>query len=198
MDGDYVTDKAGGYAAWETSEGFLGGKINLKEDWPMVVSGIAFLIVVVLVACWLLGAFGSDDSQENMCNGVIKDGSASGVQYYGEFSGANQGKGNPLAADAWDIRNCQLGGVDHFVEGMASLPGPSEEFIGGRETPYFSDVTNRVLRLENREKDAIRALAKINQERLRRQAERPDATVPWDSHWAEWKRANPLGEEQLI
>lgn len=193
MDGGYTMDKHdGGFDySWDSSEGFLGG-----ANWTIQNMAIAFGVGFVIIAIIIIIVYTSK-KKEDMCNGVIKDGSASGVQYYGEFSGANQGKGNPLAADAWDIRNCQLGGVDHFVEGM-TLPGPSEEFIGGRETPYFSDVTNRVLRLENREKDAIRALAKINQERLRRQAERPDATVPWDSHWAEWKRTNPLGEEQLI
>ena len=194
MDSDYVMDtQSGGFDySWDSSEGFLGGANWTIQNMAIAgVAGVVFVIIAIFIIISIV------NKEEDMCNGVIKDGSASGVQYYGEFSGANQGKGNPLAADAWAIRNCQLGGVNHFVEGM-TLPGPSEEFIGGRETPYFSDVTNRVLRLENREKDAIRALAKINQERLRRQAERPDATVPWDSHWAEWKRTNPLGEEQLI
>ena len=197
MDGGYTMDKQHeGGSYFEISEGFLGG-FDFKNDWPKIVGpALAVFIIFVLLYLFFSSVFGKEE--ESMCNGVIRDGSASGVQYYGEFSGANQGKGNPLASDAWEIRNCELGGVDNYVEGMESLPGASEQFIGGRETPYFSDVTNRVLRLENREKEAIRALAKINQERLRRQAERPDATVPWDSHWAEWKRANPLGEEQLI
>lgn len=87
---------------------------------------------------------------------------------------------------------------DSRLEGISGAPVLSEEFVNSREAPYFSDVTNRVLRMENREKEAIRALSKINQERLRRQAERPDATVPWKDHWSDWKRANPLGEEQMF
>lgn len=192
-----------GYSS-EPVESFLGGSVEwLKETSGLALGGLIVVIVLlVLFSCWVCGIFNKEDGMI----GVIRDGSASGVQYYGEFSGANQGSGNPLAQDAWEIRNNELGGVDRF-EGM-SLPGPEnminrlpgsrESFIGSRETPYFSDVTNRVLRLENREKEAIRALAKINQEKLRRQAERPDATVPWNSHWNEWKRSNPLGEEQLI
>ena len=70
-------------------------------------------------------------------------------------------------------------------------------FINAREAPYFPDVTNRVLRMENREKEAVRALGKINQERLRRAAEDTQSTtpLPWGPFWKEWKQTHPMDGE---
>ena len=67
-----------------------------------------------------------------------------------------------------------------------------EQFSGGREAPYFPNVTNRVLRTENREKNAVRALGKINQERMRRRGEEP---LPWGPFWDEWKKTHPLDDD---
>jgi hypothetical protein len=71
-------------------------------------------------------------------------------------------------------------------------------FMNSRETPYFPDVTNRVLRMENREKEAMRALGKINQERLRRASEDTSSTtpLPWGTFWSEWKKTHPMDGEQ--
>lgn len=75
----------------------------------------------------------------------------------------------------------------------------SDSFINSREQPYFPDVTNRVLRMENREKEAVRALGKINQERLRRAAEDTSSTtpLPWGPFWKEWKSTHPLDGEDV-
>ena len=72
-------------------------------------------------------------------------------------------------------------------------------FSNSREAPYFPDVTNRVLRMENREKEAVRALGKINQERLRRTAEDSATTapLPWNAFWNEWKQTHPLDGEEV-
>lgn len=70
-----------------------------------------------------------------------------------------------------------------------------DSFINSRESPYFPDVTNRVLQMENREKAAIRALGKINQERVRRAAVAEPAgtkALPWGPFWSEWKRTHPM------
>jgi len=70
-----------------------------------------------------------------------------------------------------------------------------ENFVNSREDPYFSTVSSRILSAENRQNNAIRALAKINQERLRRKAVTTDKAkepVPWDVFWPEWQRANEL------
>jgi hypothetical protein len=67
-------------------------------------------------------------------------------------------------------------------------------FMGDRSAPHFSDVTNTVLRSEDREKEAVRALGKINQERLRRAAEDSNSTtpLPWEPFWKEWKATHPM------
>jgi len=72
-------------------------------------------------------------------------------------------------------------------------------FINSREQPYFPDVTNRVLRMENREKEAVRALGKINQERLRRAAEDTSSTtpLPWGPFWKEWKQTHVMDGEDV-
>lgn len=70
-------------------------------------------------------------------------------------------------------------------------------FVNSREGPYFPDVTNRVLRMENREKEAVRALGKINQERQRRAAEdtADTAALAWGPFWKEWKSTHPVDGE---
>jgi hypothetical protein len=70
-------------------------------------------------------------------------------------------------------------------------------FMNGREEPYFPNATNRVLGIENREKEAIRALGKINQERLRRSSENAGGAppLPWGPFWSEWKKTHPLDGE---
>ena len=77
----------------------------------------------------------------------------------------------------------------------------TSSFMNPRESPYFDGVTNRILRMENREKDAVRALGKINQERLRRAAEDTSSTtpLPWGPFWEEWKKTHPLydGEDPV-
>jgi hypothetical protein len=72
-------------------------------------------------------------------------------------------------------------------------------FINAREQPYFPDVTNRVLRMENREKEAVRALGKINQERQRRAAEDTSSTTPlaWGPFWKEWKQTHVMDGEDV-
>jgi hypothetical protein len=86
---------------------------------------------------------------------------------------------------------------------MADRPGDwlarKSAFMNGREQPYFPDVTNRVLRMENREKEAVRALGKINQERLRRAAEDSSSTtpLPWGPFWDEWKQTHVMDGEDV-
>jgi hypothetical protein len=92
---------------------------------------------------------------------------------------------------------------DKFTEPrhLKNLPDSYQNgFVNNREAPYFPDVTNRVLHMENREKEAVRALAKINQERLRRAAEDTSSTTPiaWEQFWKEWKQTHPLDGEDVV
>lgn len=189
MRDEYVMDTSGGFSEFDPSEGFMGGftepVMQFARRSPILatIGVIVVLALLVLFVCWVSGVISKKDNFDVY-------GQAARFQ---TIPSDNVSGDTHLDKDAVEWQQLYYNGG---VEGM--IPGREDAFIGNRETPYFSDVTNRVLRLENREKEAIRALAKINQERLRRQAERPDATVPWDSHWADWKRANPLGEEQLI
>ena len=91
--------------------------------------------------------------------------------------------------------------VSHFTQERDAdyAAQVSDGFINSREQPYFPDVTNRVLRMENREKEAVRALGKINQERLRRAAEDTSSTtpLPWGPFWKEWKSTHPMEGEDV-
>jgi hypothetical protein len=72
-------------------------------------------------------------------------------------------------------------------------------FMNGRDAPYYGGVTNRVLRMEDREKEAVRALGKINQERMRRSAEDSSSTnpLPWGPFWDEWKQTHAMDGEDV-
>jgi hypothetical protein len=94
--------------------------------------------------------------------------------------------------------NSQIGlGVSGFAQedrAREYAKQVSSGFMNSRETPYFPDVTNRVLRMENREKEAVRALGKINQERNRRAADDSSSTtaLAWGPFWKEWKATHPM------
>jgi hypothetical protein len=62
-------------------------------------------------------------------------------------------------------------------------------FMNSREAPYYPDVSNRTMRMEDREKEAMRALGKINQERMRRASTPP---LPWKPFWNEWKKTHSV------
>jgi hypothetical protein len=94
------------------------------------------------------------------------------------------------------------GRTDRFQNAMASdddwYARKTSHFINSREQPYFSDVTNRVLGMENREKEAVRALGKINQERLRRAASDTNSTtpLPWEPFWKEWQSTHAVDGDE--
>ena len=76
------------------------------------------------------------------------------------------------------------------VNSQYGLSGGSSGFINSRHAPYFSDVTNDVLRREDTEAEAVRALAKINQERVRRAPPSDSAPLEWGPFWDEWKQTH--------
>jgi hypothetical protein len=127
----------------------------------------SFIIVLIMVLIFIVAM----DNFESMHNITHETGSPAGQRFFGERS-----------------------------EDRSVLRDPPEKvsgFLGnGNDAPYFSDVTNRVLRMENREKEAIRALGKINQERLRRAAEE-NSTSPlaWGPFWKEWKSTHAMDGE---
>jgi len=154
--------------------------------------GILILFIIIFIALEVAGVLscGPAHSLGLLTEGMVGD---PGLAY---CSGRSDNDLPNLQCKEYVERFPGEEGAYESVGGYGSIR--QDNFVNSRETPHFSDVTNRVLRMENREKEAIRALAKINQERIRRQAERPDATVPWDTHWNEWKLANPMVEEQMV
>jgi hypothetical protein len=63
-------------------------------------------------------------------------------------------------------------------------------FMNNRDAPYFPDVTNDVIRREDMEAEAVRALAKINQERIRRAPPSDSAPLEWGPFWDEWRQTH--------
>jgi hypothetical protein len=89
------------------------------------------------------------------------------------------------------------GGENSQTGMVKSMPHMLSSFTGSRETPPFAEVSNQVLRMENREKEAIRALGKINQERRRRASEETSSTdpLPWGPFWNEWKQTHGMDDD---
>jgi hypothetical protein len=143
---------------------------TVSEHYVGILVATVVIIGLVLLIFFLVSGYRSGYTQSQAY-------SSSGAS--GRFMGTTSqiGLGNSTAdQDVWDSR---------------------DGFLSSREQPYFPDVTNRVLRMENREKEAVRSLGKINQERLRRSAEDSSSTtpMPWGPFWDEWKKTHPLDGE---
>lgn len=80
-------------------------------------------------------------------------------------------------------------GMNARYLGVPSQPSLST-FMNNRDAPYFPDVTNDVLRREDMEAEAVRALAKINQERIRRAPPSDSAPLEWGPFWDEWRQTH--------
>ena len=74
--------------------------------------------------------------------------------------------------------------------GLSDNLGAKQSFMNNRDAPYFPDVTNDVLRREDMEAEAVRALAKINQERVRRAPPSDSAPLEWGPFWDEWRQTH--------
>jgi hypothetical protein len=158
---------------------------------PMITQlvGLAIILSIIYIALNLIIGFDPlalglnlSGKADGMVGGYVQDWKDPGsIQFLGRPSQGSSGQGEGMQNRS-------------KVEGVyADIQARREPFMNSREAPYFPDVTNRVLRMENREKEAVRALGKINQERLRRSADESagSAPVPWDSFWSEWQLTHP-------
>lgn len=177
--GGYSGGYDGGFDPVSVLSAFGAGPLALvgasQQTHPTasVITGVLMIIVIILFIAMLLGVF--KVGVEAMMNPQSLGASGFG----GTLSAANMGEG--------------------AVDSIAFIRGNRENFMNGREGPYYPDVTNRVLHMENREKDAVRAMGKINQERLRRAATESELTgvapLEWGEFWNEWKQSHPLDGE---
>ena len=115
------------------------------------------------------------------------------VEKFGGHPNSQRFAGSKSDRDYFTLRPTD----DRAAEYGADYNSRTSGFVNSREGPYFPDVTNRVLRMENREKEAVRALGKINQERQRRAAEDTAGTaaLAWGPFWKEWKSTHPIDGE---
>lgn len=184
MDDLVVSTSGGKYG------GYSGGNA-FTEWWSVEHFGLKrwaiglIIVALLLLFVWVLPAVGAYE----LYRSGFRDHAGTRL---GHASTRDDGYGE--AAET-NIRLSHLG-----VEGYRdqdSFATIRSGFINAREAPYFPDVTNRVLRMENREKEAVRALGKINQERLRRAAEDTQSTtpLPWGPFWKEWKQTHPMDGE---
>lgn len=100
----------------------------------------------------------------------------------------------------WGFTWLGISGYANHFGGPPGLPfrggGQPSTFINSRDAPYFPDVTNDILKREDMEAEAVRALAKINQERVRRASPSDSDPLPWGPFWEEWKQTHG-GHENL-
>ena len=152
------------------------------EQW---VGGLVVVLLIMLIVFFMWGTITSALLGESFRSGF----EGRGLQW------ANSGPGVRFVTSASDnvSRFSQEDRAAEYADNLQS------GFINAREQPYFPDVTNRVLRMENREKEAVRALGKINQERLRRAAEDTTSTtpLPWGPFWKEWKQTHVMDGEDV-
>ena len=194
VEGGLITSSGGRYSGGGTGlPEFMSadpntGNISLTAwGWGIVVIGLLILFFLVALPAW--GAYGTFRS--GMMGGRAPSLAAKQIGMFGSGSN-NLGFASALTGANMDIRKegMESRSQQFFKEGRDS-------FLNSREQPYFPDVTNRVLRIENREKEAVRALGKINQERLRRAAADDMSTtpLPWAAFWEEWKKTHPIDVE---
>jgi len=179
MDGGLVVNTSGGnYSGGNQFTGFLAAvpgatSVSQKFGWSPSSGGV-FVIVVVLIIIVMFFVLVTKDKfgQEEEFRNILTTGRA-GIRF------ATSPSDNVS-------RFSQEDRASDYASDVQS------GFINAREPPYFPDVTNRVLRMENREKEAVRALGKINQERLRRASEDSHHTnpLPWGPFWKEWKQTH--------
>ena len=150
--------------------------LGTKDDSFNTYLGAALIVVVLLVVAWQMGWLDSTATTTVASAPAAEGLAASHIGFMGEPSQASgfTNRRPARVAAAW---------AQH----------KGESFMNSRETPYFPDVTNRVLRMENREKEAIRALGKINQNRAKRAAagDRSSGPLAWGPFWREWKQTHP-------
>jgi hypothetical protein len=92
-----------------------------------------------------------------------------------------------------------------FMSGMADVLPPGIQgfmsgFFGSSDDPVYMDSPNSVVRSEDREREAVMALSKINQERQRRisAGEQVGPATPWPTFWQEWQASRPLDGDGII
>lgn len=155
---------------------------------------LAYLIVMTFIIVWLIIAAARGGKLLGFRSGFGLSGSNSGLQTLN--SGPNVRFFGRPSQPGLEYSEGFRTDADKTSDLYRQIRSP---FINSREQPYFPDVTNRVLRMENREKEAVRALGKINQERLRRASVDSQSTtpLPWEAFWKEWKQTHPLDGEDI-
>ena len=159
-----------------------GGYGGVPADWSLGVC-VAIIVIIALFVIWVVG---------RCITGELAP-----------WNWFTSGFQNSPGSLRFSGRNSQVGLGESFsngdLRGMNKHLMDSEGFMNSREQPFFTGVTNKVVRMENHEKEAIRALGKINQERMRRNIDDTSSTSPiaWEPFWKEWQRTRMSNEDRI-
>lgn len=92
-----------------------------------------------------------------------------------------------------------------FMSGAFDVPvtglnGFMSGFFGGSSDPVYTEAPNNIVRSEDREREAVMALSKINQERQRRMAtgEVLGPATSWDKFWPDWQSTHPQDGDGIV
>jgi hypothetical protein len=146
--------------------GFSGLLAGMRAN---LLFSALMVLVTFLLLYWLYKVDGfSEHANEYCVEGGTCEGMASASKLYAESS-------------------------DNGLYNTPEVLAGNETFLGSREAPFFSGVSNSTLRKEDDQQAAVRVLGKINQERLRRKTARDAdvAPVQWEQHWDDWQKQNP-------
>jgi hypothetical protein len=173
-DGGGLVVSTGGYSGGGFTNDPFAWFVSAIDMHPRILLGVVIVLIIMLVISAVTRGFAPPPP--------IPSGYVNGLH-------PNTGKFRSGASDS----------ILGFEQRNRADEMARSGFMGSRDAPYFSDVTNRVLRMENREKDAVRALGKINQERLRRASEDTMGTnpLPWGPFWKEWQETHVMDGEDV-
>ena len=172
-------DGGGGAADMLTAVGKWADFLNKFGNEPQHIMthynfGICIVVLLMLAAFLVFGGAGFVSAWFGKPKEITK------FSYF--TPGSSMGFASELATEGFNQSRAE-GAFD-----MLHKSG----FAGSREEPYFSDVPNSTLQSEDRTREAIRTLSKINQERLRRAAADPNAPLEWEPYYKEWEKTHPL------
>lgn len=177
QNGGYVTTKGGNDNVVTGTLSQVPGAAYMGQQW---VGGLMIVMIFMFLVAMQMGyvqcMMEQDDGFEN----------------------------NPATARFYTEKQSSGFANSYLAEKLQKLN--ESAFMNSREAPYYDSPPNRTVQMEDRERAAVRALAKINQERLRKAeaaaaaeaaATGVSAPLAWDAFWKEWKVNHPLDGEDI-
>lgn len=200
-----IVDKVLGYGgrAVDYTTTFL---YNLS---PMVknVVGLFFMaVIVVMLIMFIVSLFKKPSKGSSSSSSKKKRGGMTDMVMGSTLDSPTSNMEDATGMNKFDSRSGYTAAPEEgFMSGMESVLPPGIQgfmsgFFGSSDDPVYMDSPNSVVRSEDREREAVMALSKINQERQRRisAGEQVGPATSWPVFWQEWQASRPLDVDGII